>query len=612
MKKLVTVVFIFMCFSTILFAQKDGDNTLFGIPKINLGYSTVDTAAPLAGRAIVVIPGPKSLDGDDLTDIIVTDYNYGRVHVFEQVAKNSLDFKLVWSSPKKKIKLSTGSIPLSPQGSPRTVTYGDLDGNGKNEIIFPIGYYASDSIYSDTTYKRGLYFFECQGDNNYGTTPYIIPPEKFDPDVANVVWGRTEFPGLLAADVDGDGKQELLSGTATLSYNMDMAKNTGKAHIMSVKSGTFAQKNVVLNCEYLYTKMAKALKHDSDGYAPTGFTLADLDGDGKDEIIVTARTMGGKGGAVGFIKATGTDQYIDGNIVDITNNNQNIFRVTSQLGKIKVGDRDAVFIKTDESGLTCRVLVLSDVVDISLIGDNNFSIIKQGVFGGFTGGAIGDQDHGTGSDGFDFYFPWGNTSGGLGLYDLEYKGNNLNIADSNSYTMTKIFDATKVMKRCDPGVYEVVIPGIDLNGNGKKEIIVNYQSWDGGDTLYNGNIAMKAPPDFFILEWGDTAVAKVEVKQLRMFTPQDYTLEQNYPNPFNPTTNIQFSIPTAENLDLIIYDINGREVKKLIDNQHYNAGKYEAAWDGKDGFGKIVATGTYIYKLRWGNFEKSMKMSFIK
>jgi hypothetical protein len=611
MKKIFTILAVLVCLSSFAFSQQDGDNSLWGIPKISLAMNNVDTLKSLASRAIAFIPGPNSLDGDDLADIIVTDWLYGRVYVFEQVSKTSLEFKLVWTSPKKKAK-SDGIVPdINKYGTPRAVTFGDLDGNGKKEIIFPIGGSSLDTIYSDTTYQRGLYFYECVGDNNYGTTPTILRTEAIDPDTKNYNWGIFENPGIIAADIDNDTRQEVLIASNVFSFNVDIAKNPSKAYVISIKSGTFAQKNVVFKNEYTYTKMALALNNGQDGYVPHGFTIADIDGDGTKEVIVTGRTTLAAGGAIGFFKTSGTDQYTDGSIVDLTSNNLNCFRVVSQLGTYNYQGKDIVFIKTDEKTVDNRILLLSDVIDIGLVGINNFTTLKKAYFGGFTGGAVADQDHGTGSDGFDFYFPYGDNSGGLGIYDLEYKGTG-NIADSNNYKIYNIFDSRKIISGYNPGLYQIICPATDLNNNGRKEIITNFQYWSAPDSLLSQNIKINAAVPFFILEWGDKSIGQVDVKPMVMIMPDDYKLEQNFPNPFNPTTNIRFTLPASENINLTIFDVNGRAIRNLIDGKHYEKGSYESTWDARDNSGKPVSSGVYFYKLSWGNFEKSMKMTLLK
>ncbi|NUN70632.1 MAG: choice-of-anchor D domain-containing protein, partial [Bacteroidetes bacterium] len=93
--------------------------------------------------------------------------------------------------------------------------------------------------------------------------------------------------------------------------------------------------------------------------------------------------------------------------------------------------------------------------------------------------------------------------------------------------------------------------------------------------------------------------------------PTEYALSQNYPNPFNPSTRIEFALPAAENVSLKIYDILGREVRSLINDQ-YNPGRYDITWDGKNNLGSQVSTGMYIYHLRAGQFSQTKKMMLMK
>jgi len=94
--------------------------------------------------------------------------------------------------------------------------------------------------------------------------------------------------------------------------------------------------------------------------------------------------------------------------------------------------------------------------------------------------------------------------------------------------------------------------------------------------------------------------------------PEDFKLSQNYPNPFNPSTKIKFTIPVSGNISVIIYDVFGREVFKAVDNLKYPAGNYEVTWSGRNTKGFKVASGTYFYKLKAANYEKTMKMMLIK
>jgi photosystem II stability/assembly factor-like uncharacterized protein len=93
--------------------------------------------------------------------------------------------------------------------------------------------------------------------------------------------------------------------------------------------------------------------------------------------------------------------------------------------------------------------------------------------------------------------------------------------------------------------------------------------------------------------------------------PADYELSQNYPNPFNPSTTIQYSISKSGNVKINIYDIMGRLVKELINDQR-NTGKYSIVWNGKDNFGNSVSSGAYFYHIQAGDFVRSKKMILLK
>lgn len=69
-----------------------------------------------------------------------------------------------------------------------------------------------------------------------------------------------------------------------------------------------------------------------------------------------------------------------------------------------------------------------------------------------------------------------------------------------------------------------------------------------------------------------------------------------YPNPFNPISTLSFSIPEICDVSLVVYDLLGREVITLL-NEQMNSGTHNSVWNGKDQFGSPVSTGMYIYRL---------------
>jgi minor extracellular serine protease Vpr len=85
-----------------------------------------------------------------------------------------------------------------------------------------------------------------------------------------------------------------------------------------------------------------------------------------------------------------------------------------------------------------------------------------------------------------------------------------------------------------------------------------------------------------------------------------YALEQNYPNPFNPLTKIKFSIAQTKRVKLVIYDVLGREVTRLMDTD-LQLGNYEAEFNGEG-----LSSGIYFYKLNAGEYVMVRKMQLLK
>jgi hypothetical protein len=93
--------------------------------------------------------------------------------------------------------------------------------------------------------------------------------------------------------------------------------------------------------------------------------------------------------------------------------------------------------------------------------------------------------------------------------------------------------------------------------------------------------------------------------------PEEFALHQNYPNPFNPITTIQYDIPIEGHVKLVIYDILGREVVRLID-QAIPAGYHTTVWDSKDNSGISMPGGVYFYQLQTRDYVKTFKMVLLK
>lgn len=94
-------------------------------------------------------------------------------------------------------------------------------------------------------------------------------------------------------------------------------------------------------------------------------------------------------------------------------------------------------------------------------------------------------------------------------------------------------------------------------------------------------------------------------------SPLAFRLAQNVPNPFNPLTKIAFTLPSAQAVRLEVYAMDGRRVATLLDESR-GAGRHEVVWNGRDGDGKVVASGTYFCRLLAGPYSEVRKMVLMK
>jgi len=89
--------------------------------------------------------------------------------------------------------------------------------------------------------------------------------------------------------------------------------------------------------------------------------------------------------------------------------------------------------------------------------------------------------------------------------------------------------------------------------------------------------------------------------------PHNFSLEQNYPNPFNPSTTIRFAVPKSTNVTIEVFDIAGRLVRTLANNEFVTPGVKEVSFDASQ-----LSSGIYFYTLKAANFTETKKMILVK
>ncbi len=136
---------------------------------------------------------------------------------------------------------------------------------------------------------------------------------------------------------------------------------------------------------------------------------------------------------------------------------------------------------------------------------------------------------------------------------------------------------------------ESIIPSIAALSNSVN--IIWEDDRDGNDEIY-----FKRNP----------AGNPVGISNVNSEIPKEFSLSQNYPNPFNPVTNFEFRIAAPGFVSLKIFDLLGREVETLV-NQNLKPGIYNADWNAGN-----FSSGVYYYKLTADGFSETRKMILVK
>lgn len=106
---------------------------------------------------------------------------------------------------------------------------------------------------------------------------------------------------------------------------------------------------------------------------------------------------------------------------------------------------------------------------------------------------------------------------------------------------------------------------------------------------------------------GNASVSVSNESELTSNTPSKFSLEQNYPNPFNPSTSISYSLPASSNVTISVYDISGRKVSTLINNQSASAGTHQINFDATN-----LASGIYLYRIDANSVAENRSFTQIK
>ena len=126
---------------------------------------------------------------------------------------------------------------------------------------------------------------------------------------------------------------------------------------------------------------------------------------------------------------------------------------------------------------------------------------------------------------------------------------------------------------------------------------VSFKVWDASS---NELIDMETD---IATAWHDLSLSVINITEI---LPDDFSLDSAYPNPFNPTTTLNFALPIEVELTITIYNLQGREVISLVDD-NMEAGYHSVVWNADR-----HSSGVYFVKMIAGEYVKTQKLMLVK
>ncbi|MCY4170333.1 MAG: T9SS type A sorting domain-containing protein [Bacteroidetes bacterium] len=608
------------------------DDPVGAVPPLLAGSPAYAPGFHAGARSIA---GPVDLDNDGKMEVVISDYSGGgRLHVIESVGVDM--WELIYSSPTLDDSLGTAN-------NARGVGAGNLDGDEFGEVYLFVGNgLADDNPARALIPGPRLGALEANGDNTFNTLAIGLwdfggegeLPDRF----------RTER--MIIADVDGDDVDELLfanNGGDNIFDSWYVVTATGLGEAFT----TFSQ-------EARFTSRSDSVDMiNRGGGSPYGILPADLDGDGTHELVLTSWNNHN----FSVVDVTGANTYVSPSADS-----------EFAYARATAADRVALFGCTaadmDDNGddeVYCPVNNTGSVVLLNYeTGENPLEVrfnqatpesnnivsplVENAIGWGIASGDI-DNDGipeliGTGPGYSSADWEAGRAPRWVTIVDYKNSFGN-GVEDSRNYGVRYVefpipseVPFTKV-NRDSAGVKTTYMEGAggaahqfaylgDVDGDNFNEVAMTFQAvpdsvfeynevFNPADSTYTRTtVTSAANPNRAVLRVLSADGLTTRITNERVIVPTDFELHSNYPNPFNPSTTFSFTLPLDKRVSVRIYDMTGRLVRTLINNEAYISGTHSVTWNGQNDGGASVASGQYIYTLEWGQFRQAKRMVLVK
>lgn len=473
------------------------------------------------------------------------------------------------------------------QESGREVVTGDLNGDGYMDVI--IGAHFESRV------------FIVYGSN-----------ERFKQDVAlgkNIIQGYGRFGSTLTTgDFNGDGFSDILVGAPSTDK---FGNNSGSVYIIYGKENLNEINSIdIQNNDYNFVRVTHG--NNENNWLGNSIVSGDVNGNNIDDIVINSF----KDDELIYSKVIfGTTDYLENNFAETELNGANGFEIAN--------NKDAAYVRyiTDINNDGRKDLILeanNDEIDewenrstqrnlFILNGKQNFNefILLDSL----------EQEEGYWVS-FDRY----DTNIGFSAFtncDINSDGLNDLIFSSEGWD----FDTRGEYRFRAGAVY------IMFGYQGLKEDTVNFETLsenqaftliggerdDLGFSLSCADVNKDSFSDLLIGALGNeklysfSSVITVPNENEEYLRPVSFRLKQNYPNPFNPSTVIEFDISQTSKIKLEIFDLLGKKIETLIENETKSPGSYSVTYNSKN-----LSSGIYIYRIFIDDKILSKKMTLIK